>query len=59
MEHYSVLIMALRVLGLRLFSQHDVDTKKTSIKQQQCGISLQMSKVYKVRILDFTYLFRK
>jgi len=28
MEYYSVLILALRVLGLRLFSQHDVATKK-------------------------------
>jgi len=47
MEYYSVLILALRVLGLRVLSQHDVDTKKTSIKQQQRGISLQMSKVYR------------
>jgi len=30
MEYYSVLILALRVLGSRLFSQHDVDTKKLS-----------------------------
>jgi len=58
LKYYSVLILALRVLGLRLFSQHDVDTFN-STKQQQHGFSLQMSKVYKVRILDFTYLFRR
>ena len=54
MQYETFVLQVKRIL---LFLQHDVVMEKINVSKQKSGISLQMTKIYQVRITDLISLF--